>query len=86
MTIYEELGIRPLINASATLTRLGGSLMPPEVVQAMVDASKVFIDLDELQTKVGDKIAELTHNDACYVGPRPQGLPLPSAACVTGKK
>ncbi len=34
MSIYEELGIRPIINASATLTRLGGSIMPPEVVQA----------------------------------------------------
>jgi len=86
MTIYEELGIRPLINASATLTRLGGSLMPPEVVQAMVDASKVFIDLDELQTKVGDKIAELTHNDACYVSSgAAAGIAIAIAACVTGK-
>ena len=31
-----ELGLRPVINASATLTRLGGSLMPPSVVEAMV--------------------------------------------------
>ena len=35
MSIYEELGVRPLINASATLTRLGGSVMPPEVVQRL---------------------------------------------------
>jgi D-glucosaminate-6-phosphate ammonia-lyase len=86
MTIYEELNIRPLINASATLTRLGGSLMPPEVVQAMVDASKVFIDLEELQAKVGDKIAELTHNDACYVSSgAAAGIAIAIAACVTGK-
>ena len=31
MSIYDELGVRPLINASATLTRLGGSVMPPGV-------------------------------------------------------
>jgi len=86
MTIYEELNIRPLINASATLTRLGGSLMPPEVVQAMVDASKVFIDLDELQAKVGDKIAEMTHNEACYVSSgAAAGIAIAIAACVTGK-
>ncbi|MBI3960597.1 MAG: aminotransferase class V-fold PLP-dependent enzyme [Chloroflexi bacterium] len=86
MTIYEELNVRPLINASATLTRLGGSLMPPEVVQAMVDASKVFIDLEELQMKVGDKIAELTHNDACYISSgAAAGIVIAIAACITGK-
>jgi seryl-tRNA(Sec) selenium transferase len=26
---YARLGLRPVINASATLTALGGSLMPP---------------------------------------------------------
>ena len=53
MSIYEELGVRPLINASATLTRLGGSVMAPEVVRAMVEASKHFINLEELQRAVG---------------------------------
>ena len=51
MSIYDELGVRPLINASATLTRLGGSLMPPEVLEAMLDASRHFINLDELQLR-----------------------------------
>lgn len=86
MTIYEELGIRPLINASATLTRLGGSIMPPEVVQAMVDASKAFVDLDELQVKVGDSIAALTRNEACYVSSgAAAGIAIAIAACVAGK-
>ena len=35
MGIYDELGVRPVINATATLTKLGGSVMPPEVVAAM---------------------------------------------------
>ena len=34
MNLYDELGIRPIINANATLTRLGGSVMPPEVIAA----------------------------------------------------
>ena len=29
MTNYEALGVRRFVNAAATLTRLGGSLMPP---------------------------------------------------------
>jgi len=65
--IYEELGIRPVINAAATYTKLGGSIMPPEVRAAMTAAANSFIDLFELQEKVGNRIAELTHNEAAYV-------------------
>lgn len=85
MSIYEELGVRPIVNASATLTRLGGSVMPPEVVQAMVEASKHFIDLDDLQRKVGERIAQMTRNEACYVSSgAAAGLALATAACITG--
>lgn len=62
-----ELGLRPVINASATLTRLGGSLMPPSVVEAMVAGARSFVDVPALQRAVGRRIAELTHNEACYV-------------------
>ena len=85
MSIYDELGIRPLINASATLTRLGGSVMPPEVVQAMVEASKNFVNLDELQRAVGERLAQMTHNEAAYVSTgAAAGLALATAACVAG--
>jgi L-seryl-tRNA(Ser) seleniumtransferase len=85
MSIYDELGIRPIVNASATLTRLGGSVMPPEVVQAMVDASKHFVNLDELQRAVGERLAAMTHNEAAYVSTgAAAGLALATAACVAG--
>ncbi|MCB0061471.1 MAG: aminotransferase class V-fold PLP-dependent enzyme [Caldilineaceae bacterium] len=85
MGIYEELGIRPLINASATLTRLGGSVMPQEVVEAMVEASRHFVPLDELQRKVGERLAAMTHNEAAYVSSgAAAGLVLATAACVAG--
>ena len=84
MTNYESLGIRPIINASATLTKLGGSIMPPEVVQAMHDAAQCFVDLPELQIQVGNRIAELTRNEACYVSSgAAAGLVLATAVCVT---
>ncbi len=80
---YKSLGVKPIINAFATLTRLGGSLMPPEVMQAMQEASRYFIDLDELQRKVGERIATLTHNEAAYVSSgAAAGLALATAACV----
>ena len=62
MTTYADLGIRHMINVAATLTRLGGSRMPPAVIEAMVAASAAFVDLDALQQRVGARIAELTHN------------------------
>lgn len=85
MSLYKDLNIRPIINANATLTKLGGSLMPPEVREAMEEASRYFINLDELQQKVGDKLAELTGNQAAYVATgAAAGLALTTAACMTG--
>jgi D-glucosaminate-6-phosphate ammonia-lyase len=86
MNIYDELGIKPVINACATLTKLGGSIMPPEVVQAMQDASRWFIDLEELQIKAGERLAELTHNEAAYISSgAAAGITLAVAACITGQ-
>lgn len=83
---YESLGIKPVINAFATLTRLGGSRMPPEVIQAMNAAATCFVDLDDLQQKVGRRLAEITHNEAAYVATgAAAGLVLATAACVAEK-
>lgn len=85
MTIYETLGVRKVINASATLTRLGGSLMPPPVVAAMAGASEAFIDLPELQRKVGERIAALAHNDAAFVtSGAAAGITASVAATIAG--
>ena len=85
MNIYKRLGIRTVINGNATLTRLGGSIMPPEVVAAMVDASKHFVDIIELQKRVGEEIAKLTHNESAYVScGAAAALTLSTAACITG--
>lgn len=85
MSIYKRLGIRTVINGNATLTRLGGSIMPPEVVDVMVEASKHFVDIIELQKRVGEEIARLTHNEAAYVSNgAAAALTLSTAACITG--
>lgn len=82
MSSYERLGIPAVINANATLTRLGGSLMPPEVVDAMQAASTSFVDLHQLQAAVGARIAELTGNEAAYVtSGAASGLYLSTLAC-----
>lgn len=84
-SVYGTLGLRRVINGAATLTRLGGSLMPPEVLDAMRSAAGSFIELDELQVAVGRRLAELTGNEAAYVSSgAAAGLALATAACVAG--
>ena len=85
MDIYDDLGVRKVINGNATLTMLGGSLMPPEVLSAMAEAAQYFVDIDELQQKVGQRIAAWTHNEAAYVScGAAAGLVLSTAACIAG--
>lgn len=85
MNIYDELGVTKVINGAATLTRFGGSLLPPEVLAAMAEAAQHFVDIDELQLKVGERIAAWTHNEAAYVScGAAAGMVLSTAACITG--
>ncbi len=85
MALYEELGISRVINANATLTRLGGSVLAPGVAEAMAEAGRAFVSLTDLQRAVGDEIALLTRNEACFVtSGASAGLTLVTAACIAG--
>jgi L-seryl-tRNA(Ser) seleniumtransferase len=83
--MYAELGLRPVINASGTLTRLGGSRMAPEVLAAMAEAAASFVHIDELQARAGAEIADIMGAEAAYVvSGGAAGLSLGTAACVAG--
>lgn len=56
---FKELGVRTFINAAGTYTSLTGSLMREETVKAIEFAATQYVSLDELQDKVGERIAEL---------------------------
>lgn len=83
--VYGRLGVRRLINAAGYHTIRGGSLMPPEVVAAMSEAARSYVRVDELLARAGERIAALTHNEACFVtSGAGAGLLLATAACVAG--
>jgi len=42
MGIYEQLGVRKVINCMGPYTKVRGSLMPAEVVKTMHEAAKSF--------------------------------------------
>ena len=55
--IYQELGVRPLINLRGTHTTIGASKQWAELHEAMAQASQSYVVLDELQDKVGEQMA-----------------------------
>ncbi len=85
MDIYDKLGVRRVINCWGTVTAIGGSLMPPEAYQAMAEAGKSFVFLDELHQKAGQYIANLLGVEAAYISSGAAGgMVLAAAACLTG--
>lgn len=85
MTIYQRLGIHPIINAKGPATRLSGGTMSTEVTAAMAEAAQASVDIAELQGRACSIIAEITGAEAGYVtSGAAAGLLLGTAACVAG--
>lgn len=83
---YNELGVRTLINATGTHTYLGGSLMLPEVVQAIQFGVHQYVDMNEIADRVGERLAQLCHAEAAMVtAGAASALTLGTAAVLTGK-
>ncbi len=58
--LYRSIGVRPVINARGTFTIITGSTTLPEVKRAMDEASRSFVNMDELMDGVGQRLAELS--------------------------
>ncbi|MEO5999013.1 MAG: aminotransferase class V-fold PLP-dependent enzyme [Chitinophagaceae bacterium] len=83
--LFKELGVTPVINASVTMTFLSGSLMLPEVMDAINSTSHDFANMFDLQDKVGAKIAEMLHCEAAMVTSGAAcAMLLGTTACITG--
>src|SRR5262249_47269694 len=84
-SIYERLGVTPIINACGPNTRLSGGIMAPEVAEAMAEASRHCVDMVELQARASVLIAEATGAESGLVtSGAAAGMLLALAACVTG--
>ncbi|HUQ65954.1 MAG TPA: aminotransferase class V-fold PLP-dependent enzyme [Flavitalea sp.] len=83
--IYKELGVRTFINAAGTYTFMTGSLMHDYVVDAIQSSWPEFCLLDELQDKVGEKVAAMVHSEAAVITSGAfSGLTLGLAGVLTG--
>jgi uncharacterized pyridoxal phosphate-dependent enzyme len=82
--ILDELGVHRLINACGTLTVLGGTTLDDEILGAIREASKVFLDVPELHVRAGDYIARMLGAEDAYVtSGGAAGIALSVAACIT---
>ncbi len=82
---YAKIGVRPFINCCATRTIHGGSVMLPEVREAMRDASGRFVDIDELMRSVGQRLAEVIGAEwGIVTSGAAAALCHATAACIAG--
>jgi len=85
MDIYERLKVSKRLNARGTMTTLGGTTLSPAVLAAMRQASRSYVDLEELLRRAGERIAELLGVEgACVTSGAAAGLAVSAAACMAG--
>jgi L-seryl-tRNA(Ser) seleniumtransferase len=83
-SVLRELGVKPIINACGTLTILGGTTVADEISEAWAEASRVYLDMNELHTKAGEFISKLTGAESAYItAGTAASLVISIAACMT---
>ena len=81
---YQELGVKPFINAAGAYSALGGARMRPQVVNAMRYATTRKVKMRELHDTVGKRIAELVGSESAMVtSGATAAMVLGTAACMT---
>ncbi|WP_256391529.1 aminotransferase class V-fold PLP-dependent enzyme [Natronoarchaeum rubrum] len=84
-SVYEELDVPEVINATGTKTRIGGSLIRPEAADAMRRAAEGFARISDLQARASDLIQDVTGAEAGYVASGASAcMTLAAAACIAG--
>jgi len=82
---FKELGLRSYINAAGTYTALTGCIMRPEVMDAINYASKQYVQLEDIQERVGARISELLGcEDAQVTAGAFSAITLGTAGVLTG--
>jgi D-glucosaminate-6-phosphate ammonia-lyase len=85
MDYYQQLGVRPILNACGSVTRLGGAPMPTQVLQAFEHAAQAWVPLEQLQAAASRRLSQATGAEAGLVTSGAAGaLTLGTAAILAG--
>ena len=83
--IRAQLGLRPVINVSGTMTSLGASIVVPEAVDAVTRVLSQFVEMGELHRRASETVADLTGAEAGFVTAScSAAISLAVAAAITG--
>lgn len=83
--VLQQLGIRPLLNFRGTHTVIGASKPWPELLEAAAELRQVFVPLEELQDKIGQRLAKLIGSESAMVTSGAAGaIALGTFASLTG--
>src|SRR5439155_13289429 len=83
--VYGRLGIAPVINASGTVTVLGGTLMSSDVLAAMNEAARSYVDLPLLLERAGKYLAERIGVPGAFISSGAAGgIAVARAAVLSG--
>ncbi len=84
-SVYERLGLRPIVNFRGTHTTLGASKQWRECFEAQAEAAREYIVLEELQEAIGERLAKLCGTEAAMVSTGAAGsIAIGTYACVAG--
>ena len=84
MNIYQSMGMKRIINCSGKMTYLGSSLLDDSVSDAMKEASKGYVYIEELINKASEILANYTSSEAaCVCAGASAGIIIATAALVT---
>ena len=85
--IRAELGLRPIINASGTMTVLGASIMVPQAVAAMAAIAGEFVEMEHLHQAASRVVAQATGGEAGFITACcASGITLAVAGTMTGER
>ncbi len=85
ISVFEQLGVKPVINARGHNTVLGGSTPSARVKAAMDQADRYFVEMKDLLERSGQIVADLLGAEAAYITPgAAAAMALGTAACITG--
>jgi D-glucosaminate-6-phosphate ammonia-lyase len=83
---YDQLGVRPVINACGIYTDLGGSCLSEAVWSALATVNGEWASIPELLDASGARIANLVGAEAARVAPGASAcIALGVAACIAGR-
>ena len=84
-SIYQRIGVAPIINAAGSITRLGGTRTRPETLALMEQAARIMVNIDDLNRAAGKEVARLVGAEAGFVcSGAAGGLLLQAAAVIAG--